>query len=132
VPPLFYLNDALQKILERQRTRLWRAAVEKTRRNGPHARRAELSVGHGHGDSPGGRKRSAEAKGDSPRLAHTLIACPPLHVVERGSGEGLSVAYMSLDTNRRRLCHLIGDAIALGRAGRGRETSGAAREGECG
>jgi hypothetical protein len=57
---------------------------------------------------------------------------PPLHVVERGTGDGLSVAYMSLDTNRRRLCHLIGDTITLGRAARVRETSGAAGEGEGG
>jgi hypothetical protein len=48
------------------------------------------------------------------------------------TGEGLSVAYLSLDTNRRRLCHLIGDAITLGRAARVREASGAAGEGEGG
>jgi hypothetical protein len=51
---------------------------------------------------------------------------------ERGRGEGPSVAYLSLDANRRRLCSLIGDAITLGRAARVREASGAAGEGEGG
>jgi hypothetical protein len=50
----------------------------------------------------------------------------------RGEREGLSVAYLSFDANRRRLCHLIGDAITLGRAARVREASGAAGEGEGG